>query len=241
VNAIIFGAYGRARNFFEDSLPPHDPSNPSSQRDLTLVQHAIAGAVGGIANTFVVSPVELVKTQLQVQYNRPGEAATFRGPLHCAYTIWRMRGVKGIFRGFIPTLIREIPGYAGQFYTYEMLKRYLSTGGFSYVNPEKLGGKEMMLAGGMAGIGAWIFCYPQDVVKSRLQADHTGTCYPRHRWIPDGGMISAWKEVVRESGQRGLWRGFGTCVLRAFPANAAAFLGYEAVLSVFHERNVSYF
>ena len=29
----------------------------------------------------------------------------------------------------------------------------------------------ILLAGGMAGIFSWVFTYPQDVLKSRLQAD----------------------------------------------------------------------
>ena len=30
-------------------------------------------------------------------------------------------------------------------------------------------------------------------------------------------------------GHRGMWRGFGPCVLRSFPANAVTFLVYEHV------------
>src|SRR4051812_48381591 len=35
---------------------------------------------------------------------------------------------------------------------------------------------------------------------------------------------------VKTKGPRALWRGFGTCVARAFPANAGGFLAYEMAL-----------
>eukprot|EP00475_Leptophrys_vorax_P026185 TRINITY_DN3679_c0_g1_i1.p1 TRINITY_DN3679_c0_g1~~TRINITY_DN3679_c0_g1_i1.p1 ORF type:complete len:517 (-),score=126.87 TRINITY_DN3679_c0_g1_i1:697-2247(-) len=232
VNAIIFGSYGIAKRWLQT------PEDLRANKDLTITQHMIAGAFGGFASAVVISPIELVKTQLQVQYNRPGERALIRGPVECALSILRLEGVKGIYRGLVPTILREIPGYGGQFLVYESMKRILTTGSLSHVDNSKLGGKEMMLAGGIAGIGAWVFCYPQDVIKSRLQA---GTMqFRRHRYLPDGGFIDAWKQVVAEQGYRGLWRGFATCCARAFPANAAAFLGYEATLALFHERNVSW-
>lgn len=69
------------------------------------------------------------------------------------------------------------------------------------------------IAGGFAGIAAWCVCYPQDVVKSRLQSNHS---------ISIG-------EIFRDlMGKRAFFRGFGPVLLRAFPANAATFLAYHA-------------
>jgi solute carrier family 25 carnitine/acylcarnitine transporter 20/29 len=232
VNAVIFGSYGFAKRWLQT------PEELSANKDLTLLQHAAAGAFGGFTSAVVVSPIELVKTQLQIQTNRPGERALIGGPVECALGILKLEGIRGIYRGLVPTIVREIPGYAGQFFVYEAMKRVLTTGSLSHVDNSKLGGKEMMLAGGIAGIGAWVFCYPQDVIKSRLQA---GTVqYRRHRYLPDGGFIDAGTRLIAEQGYKGLWRGFATCCARAFPANAAGFLGYEATLSLFSERNVSW-
>ena len=45
-----------------------------------------------------------------------------------------------------------------------------------------------------------------------------------------GGWGQAAKAVYREGGARGFWRGFGPCFLRAFPANGAALVAFEAVM-----------
>jgi solute carrier family 25 carnitine/acylcarnitine transporter 20/29 len=49
---------------------------------------------------------------------------------------------------------------------YELLKRKLSVDGSGEVGP--LG---MIFAGGMAGVFCWLVCWPQDVIKSRMQSD----------------------------------------------------------------------
>lgn len=100
-----------------------------------------------------------------------------------------------LFRGLGVTLIRDTPSFAVYFASYDYLKRNLDS---------------TAIAGGLAGILAWIPAYPQDVLKSRLQSHSAKTISEAFRQGP-------------------LWRGFSICMLRAFPANAATFLTYEAV------------
>lgn len=44
------------------------------------------------------------------------------------------------------------------------------------------------------------------------------------------------RQNVRAHGWRSLWKGFGPCVSRAFPANAAGFLAYEIAAKLIRER-----
>ena len=43
-----------------------------------------------------------------------------------------------------------------------------------------------------------------------------------------------WRDAARavwkRDGIRGYWRGFGPCILRAFPANAVALVAFEGVM-----------
>eukprot|EP00455_Lapot_gusevi_P031054 TRINITY_DN3352_c0_g1_i3.p1 TRINITY_DN3352_c0_g1~~TRINITY_DN3352_c0_g1_i3.p1 ORF type:complete len:387 (+),score=61.16 TRINITY_DN3352_c0_g1_i3:77-1162(+) len=237
VNAIVFASYESGKRFLQRSAP---------DQPLTLHQMAMAGAWAGFVNSLVVSPVELVKSKLQVQYTpkaayvqptsplatasattTTSSALRYNGPLDCILKIVRSHGVFGLGQGMVATIAREVPGYAGQFYAYEYLKKAFTPPGKS-VN--ELGPGALMTAGGLAGIAAWICSYPQDIVKSRLQVQGDTRLYARHRWLPDGGFIDCWRKIVRKEGYRGLWTGFGACVVRAFPANAAGFVTYEVVL-----------
>ena len=75
-----------------------------------------------------------------------------------------------------------------------------------------------MTAGGLAGVAMWSFAIPPDVIKSRIQS------------APEGvykGFFDCVLKTVRADGPAALFKGFGPAMARAFPANAATFLGVE--------------
>jgi solute carrier family 25 carnitine/acylcarnitine transporter 20/29 len=200
-------------------------------KPLSLIQCSMAGMFAGVVNCVVCTPVELLKTQLQVQIGF-GTDLQFKGQFDCARQIFQTHGFRGFYRGNFATIIREIPGYGGQFFVYEGLKNYLTKGN------EAPSLTTLITAGGCAGIGGWVVSYPMDFVKSKIQSEplidplRPRVAPPRAvKTFGDGGFISYWRDTVRnEGGFRALWRGFGTCVGRAFPANAASFLAYETTL-----------
>lgn len=85
---------------------------------------------------------------------------------------------------------------------------------------------EACAVGGMAGVHCWIFSYPQDVVKTKLQVCNQNT-YTPHRWLPDGGFISCGKEIYRQAGIKGFFVGLKPCLVRAVVANAFGIAVYE--------------
>lgn len=74
-------------------------------------------------------------------------------------------------------------------------------------------------AGGLAGMAMWAVAIPPDVVKSRFQGAPEGT----YRSFMDCA-----RKTVATDGVGALFKGFGPAMLRAFPANAAVFVGVEA-------------
>jgi solute carrier family 25 carnitine/acylcarnitine transporter 20/29 len=69
VNAIVFGVYGN----FQRHLPQPD----------ALSSHLMAGAAAGFAQSFVCSPLELVKTRLQVQQDGVVSGRRYSGAMDC--------------------------------------------------------------------------------------------------------------------------------------------------------------
>jgi len=61
--------------------------------------------------------------------------------------------------------------------------------------------------------------YLVDVIKNRIQAA-PDTNPPRY-----SGMLDAAKTIYRTDGWRAFFSGFTPCFMRAFPANAACFVG----------------
>ena len=95
-------------------------------------------------------------------------AVKYGGPMDVARQVLRSEGgVKGLFKGLVPTMAREVPGNAAMFGVYEALKRLLAGG----TDTSGLGRGSLMLSGGVAGAAFWLMVYPTDVVKSVIQVD----------------------------------------------------------------------
>ena len=182
-----------------------------SFRELHLLPIAAAGATSALFSTPIQAPQERVKCVMQVQEVAKGSSA-----LDCAKRLYRQGGAPSLFRGFWATLARDGLGSAFYFSSYEYCKR-------SFTGKDgKISSMGTMTAGGIAGMLNWLFAIPIDTLKSKLQVAPDGH-YPN-------GMRSVFADVMRNEGPRALFRGLGPIMLRAFPANAACFLGYETAM-----------
>ncbi|KAI4314470.1 hypothetical protein L6164_027376 [Bauhinia variegata] len=217
-NAVLFTVRGQM-----ESLLRSHPGAP-----LTVQQQVVAGAGAGVAVSFLACPTELIKCRLQAQSALAGagsETATvvvkYGGPMDVARQVLRSEGgMKGLFKGLVPTMAREIPGNAAMFGVYEALKQLLAGGS----DTSKLGRGSLILAGGLAGASFWSLVYPTDVVKSVIQVDD-------HKNPKYSGSFDAFRKIKASEGFKGLYKGFGPAMARSVPANAACFLAYEVTRS----------
>jgi len=178
-----------------------------------------AGALAGVFTTAIMTPGERIKCLLQIQQEASVSERKYKGPVDCAQKLYKEGGIRSIYRGTFATLLRDIPATGMYFMTYEWLQRVLTPAGGDR-SDMSIG--RTIFAGGMAGIFNWAVAIPADVLKSRLQTAPAGM-YPK-------GIRDVAREILREEGVRSLYKGFTPIMLRAFPANAACFLGYEVTL-----------
>ena len=80
---------------------------------------------------------------------------------------------------------------------------------------------ETLLAGGCAGVAGWGVAIPMDTAKNRHQAQLERT-----------SSLCTVRKIIQTDGISGFYRGAWPILLRAFPANAAAFLGYETAVTL---------
>lgn len=182
-------------------------SDPAQR--LTMSQIIFAGGFSAIPTTAIMAPGERIKVILQIQ-GQSAEKAQFKGPVDVVRHLYRTGGVRSIFKGTVATLWRDVPGSMAWFGVYAWLKQI---GGNHAQNP-----LYTLFAGGMAGVSNWLIAIPFDVLKSRFQT------------APEGkykSLLDVLKELLKNEGVPGLYRGVAPALLRAFPANAACFLGVE--------------
>lgn len=183
------------------------------------------GGVTGIFTSVVVCPSDVIKCKVQIGRSirqgvvetggigGTGAALPVLNATQMARHVLRTQGIRGLFVGLGVQFARDIPFFAAFFGTYETV-----------VNQGKESWHEVPLealyfmAGGLAGVVGWAVVMPIDMVKSIIQtADKPQS------------MIRTAQMVHQTQGWRALFAGLSAALVRAFPANAALFLGYEVV------------
>lgn len=221
-NAMAFQVYAVLSRAFDSCKAMGDPPSYKSV--------ALGGFGTGALQSFLLSPVELVKIRLQLQTNQQQHHHR-KGPLYVARDIYKKEGIRGIYRGLTITVLRDAPAYTVYFWTYEYTREKLHPG-CRKSGEESL--KTMLVAGGSAGVASWVCCYPLDVVKSRLQAQKQASLDMKPKY---NGILDCFRKSVQEEGYCVLWRGLGTAVTRAFIVNGAVFAAYEISLRCLFNNN----
>jgi len=187
-------------------------------KELSMTEYAFAGAFSAIPTTVITTPMERVKVVMQTQDQNAG-GKKYTGMFDAARGMHAEGGIRSLYRGTVATLARDVPGSAAYFVGYEWVARAVRPADGSLSVPAEL------FAGGMAGVAMWSIAIPPDVVKSRMQAAPAGTFK---------GFNDCVMQIIRTEGPQALFKGLGPALLRAFPANAAAFLGRAATLKLLH-------
>jgi len=171
--------------------------------------------MAGVFGSFVEGPSDLVKSKMQVQYEKSaGVKATFQA----AFDIIRKFGIRGIYQGLGATMLRNIPANAAYFAFYETFRRMFSGDDKN----TKLSPVAALCAGGIGGLAYWTFSFPLDVNKSIMQVQPSDVKLRKY-----ANSLDAMKSLWKAEGFAGFWRGFTPCLIRAFPANAVCFFSFE--------------
>ncbi|KAH8835909.1 mitochondrial carrier [Flagelloscypha sp. PMI_526] len=209
--AVSFWGYDTSKKIILSLTPNRKDDN------LTIGELATAGLMSAVPTTIVTAPVERAKVLLQVQ-GQGGSEAKYKGVGDVLKQLYKEGGIRSIFRGTGATFIRDGPGTAAYFAAYELTKRSLTPAG------SEINFGAVIFAGGMAGVAMWSLAIPPDVIKSRIQSAPPGTY---------NGFLDCAKKTIAQDGAKSLFKGFGPAMARAFPANAATFLGVEACKQLF--------
>ncbi|PGH00472.1 solute carrier family 25 (mitochondrial citrate transporter), member 1 [Blastomyces parvus] len=126
----------------------------------------IAGFGAGFTESlFAVTPFESIKTQLID--DRKSANPRMRGFLHGTGVIFRERGIRAFFQGFVPTTARQAANSATRFGSYTTIRQFAQ----GYVAPgEKLGAASIFAIGGLAGLITVYVTQPLDTIKTRMQS-----------------------------------------------------------------------
>ncbi|KAG2109208.1 mitochondrial carrier domain-containing protein [Suillus cothurnatus] len=135
-------------------FPLHDQLAP--------VNHMLSASVAEVAACLIRVPTEVIKTRMQTSMYG-ASTSSFKA----ATLVLQHDGVRGFYRGFLTTIMREIPFTSLQFPLYEFLKYRLS----KHLDRKPLYAHEAAVCGSIAGGTAAALTTPLDVLKTRVMLD----------------------------------------------------------------------
>lgn len=244
-NASLFLSYGVAQSACRSW------GNWAATERLPDVVLLGCGAFSGIVTSFILTPIELVKCQMQVHAlygHSTGNASSamsgttkkvpriatqslhtttahLPGPLQLVASIYSRDGLVGFWRGQTGTLFREAGGSAAWFGSYEYVNKALRTYRGHPNGKNTMG--DSMAAGAVAGVMFNLSLFPADTIKSRIQteavvAQHSGTGK-----VLQKGFFEVGRHIYKTGGLKALYRGCGITIARAAPSSAVIFATYE--------------
>ncbi|CCG84930.1 protein of unknown function [Taphrina deformans PYCC 5710] len=180
---------------------------------LSGTEYLISSALAGILTSICTNPIWVVKTRM-LTTNR-GEQLAYDNFLDGLQKIARQEGLKGLYRGLLPSLFGVTHG-ALQFTLYEMLKnrRADRSPGTTATTADFL---QLSAA---SKILATVMTYPYQVFRSRLQV---------HNVDPSVSVMSTARDVWSSQGMKGFYRGLTPNLLRVVPATCITMVVYEQV------------
>ena len=85
----------------------------------TVPTHLFSGFLAGFFASCTSNPIDVVKTRIMNM--TPGQ---YKGPIDCVTTTVRQEGPLALYKGFVPTFVRQAPFVMVTFVTLEQVKRF---------------------------------------------------------------------------------------------------------------------
>ncbi|XP_027149227.1 peroxisomal nicotinamide adenine dinucleotide carrier-like isoform X2 [Coffea eugenioides] len=152
------------------------------------------------------------------------------GAFDAACEVYGESGLRGFWKGIIPTLIM-VCNPSIQFMIYETsLKHLRATRGTNKKAVKSVTALEAFLLGALAKLGATVSTYPLLVVKSRLQAKQEigGNISQRYT-----GTVDAILKMIRHEGVCSFYKGMSTKIVQSVIAASVLFMVKEELVKAY--------
>ena len=175
----------------------------------------IAGvSAGTIESILWTAPTERIKI---LQQKTATNSLKYKSSYYIIKDLYYNQGLRGLFIGTSPTIMKQSLSIGSRFWCYEKLKNYFMDAN-NHVNP-----LTTIFIGGIAGGISTLINHPIDVIKSYIQANESSK----------EGIISCGKKIIKKNGYLGLMKGLNARFTRVVIAQGVTFAVYESYISLY--------
>ncbi|GAB1607773.1 mitochondrial uncoupling protein 2-like [Argonauta hians] len=205
--SIRIGSYDSFKDFFSRLYKNNPQEAPSFLAKMS------AGVTSGAIAILIAQPTDVVKVRMQAQ--KAGVPARYSGTLNAYKTIASTEGVRGLWKGMVPNIARNVVINCSELVTYDMVKSFILTRNLLSDNLPC-----HFVSGIGAGFCATVVASPVDVVKTRYMNSSEG----QYR-----GVIQCASTMFKEGGFFAFYKGFLPSFLRLGSWNIVMFTCYEQI------------
>lgn len=202
--SIRIGSYDVFRDYYTKLFK-------SNSQKPTFLSRMAAGITTGALAIMIAQPTDVVKVRMQAQ--RPGVPARYSGTINAYRTIAVTEGVKGLWKGMVPNIARNVVVNCSELVTYDIIKDFILSRNLLTDNLPC-----HFVAAFGAGFCATVIASPVDVVKTRYMNSSKG----QYKGVLDSAM-----KMYQEGGPIAFYKGFFPSFLRLGSWNIVMFITYE--------------
>jgi solute carrier family 25 thiamine pyrophosphate transporter 19 len=192
------------------------------------IRHIVGGGLAGAFGMSLATPFDVVRTRFIAQDHNRGYKSIF----HALSSMIKAEGIRGLFRGLVPSVTAIAPNAAIQFGTYNfLLERYKA-----FMAQENVSRHIILMAGTFSGIIAKSCIYPLDLTKKRLQIQEfqsNRTTYGEN--ITTTGMLDCLRKTFAQERFSGLYKGLAPAVIKSGMMSGLYFFFYEEIITAFNQ------
>jgi Mitochondrial carrier protein len=186
----------------------------------SLLPNALGSAAAGIVSRICTHPLDTVKARLQAP---PGSTPLYTGPFDALRRTARSEGIRGLYRGFGAVIVGGTPGTVIYLCTYDICRSF-----FSNDTSDEQHFAVHFVSGMVAETVACLVYVPVDVIKERMQVQHTdGAVGASNQATAYRNSWHALKVVSKTEGLGGIYKGYGATLASFGPFSALYFVFYE--------------
>lgn len=225
--AIQYSVYENMKHLLTDN-----------KRQLNTTEKLSCGMVAGLASVAGTYPMDLVKTRLSVLTAKSLKGVNSSASLSSLdLSMWgnlkeiyfKEGGIKGLYRGFVPTSLGVAPYVSLNFSIFEKMKENfgLIYPGWDNNNSPKLVETTVILfLGALSGGIAQSMVYPFDILRRRFQV---ATMNQGSLGFKYTNTWHALTSIVQQEGVKGLYKGWTANMWKIMPSMAVQWASYDMI------------
>lgn len=222
---IYFAVYEKAKHFYPQFWDKYMGFNVNS------FNHFCSAITAGMASSIAVNPIWVVKTRLMIQKNKDQKPIStigtrktyYNGTIDAFRKMYMEEGFGVFYSGLIPSLFGLL--HVGiHFPVYEYLKDILNCNMNDQEKKPQGALIKLIIASTVSKMTASTITYPHEILRTRLQMQHSVTEKNAIRNLTLKEII---QNIYTKEGFKGFYAGYGINLVRTLPASAVTLVSFE--------------